>query len=119
MPLTSMDRIKRNGRNGQKGLRIMCSVDGSGVSKRAFDLALTLSTKGGDRKSDSILLYHVGDSENPVLDETKNAAEKLSDLNVYKDVQLICEPKKKPIHNQIEEFIDRKAVDVVVMVWRW
>lgn len=59
------DRIKRIGNDGTPGLNIMVALDtpktaGQDVSKKAFDMALTLGTRGGaGRSMDSVFLYHV------------------------------------------------------------
>lgn len=59
------NRIKRIGNDGTPGLNILICLDGSDVSRKAFDMALTFGTKGKDRKADSLFLYHVRDDTDP------------------------------------------------------
>ena len=114
IPDTSDDRIKRIGSDGTKGLNIMVSMDMSDVSRKAFDTALTFGTKGRDRKSDSIFLFHVQQSgDEKLVEEYSVMQDKLKDE--YTSVTWCSVDKSGDIHQQIDKFIDDNKIDVVVM----
>lgn len=127
-PPAGNDRIKRVGRHGSPGLNIMVCLDpppgdGSDVSRKAFDTALTLSTKSKvGRLLDNVFLYHV-DMCDEVTETVKKEysiyADKLSG-SVFNSVSLHLDKQgtgkeAKPVRSMIDDFVHIKKIDVVIM----
>ena len=114
IPDSGNERIKRIGSDGTKGLNIMVSMATSDVSRKAFDTALTFGTKGRDRTSDSIFLFHVQQSgDEKLVEEYSVMHDKLKDE--YTGVTWCSVAKSGDIHQQIDKFIDDNKIDVIVM----
>ena len=115
-PPATEGRIPRVGADGTPGLNIMICIDPSPVSRKAFDMSLTLVTKGRDRKSDSLFMYHVQQPGDELLiQEYGQMPDKLKDE--YKDVTFVVEPRRAgaEIKKMIEDFIDERKIDLVIM----
>ena len=119
-PPTGGERIKRAGLDGTKGLNLMVTVEkdaSAHVSRKAFDMALGFGTKGLERKFDTVFLYHVknGGDDSAFYEEYKEELEKLNKGGMYKETSCVIEPKKHEIRQHIEEFVEAKNVDLLVM----
>ena len=115
-PMIDTDsRIKRVGRDKTPGLNFMVCLDGSRVARSAFDQALKLIRPG-----DSLYGYHVrtqaSSKSGEIESEFGAALDKFGAAGRYGAMAMIGEERTRSnVAAQIEEFIDRKAVDVVVM----
>ena len=76
-PAEGSERIKRIGNDGTPGINIMVSLDESVVSRKAFDIALSLGTRGMTRRKDTLFLYHV---------------QQPGDQDVYQEYTPMCAP---------------------------
>ena len=91
----------------------MVSMDGSVVSKSAFDLACKVATK-----LDSLYVYHVQTDESTTMmvNEVRLSCDKLLDTKKVVNAAVITAPKtSKSIRDLIEEFIEVKAIDLLFM----
>lgn len=104
-------RIKRAGRDGTPGLTFCVTVDNSTVSGLAFDLACATVQKG-----DTLYGFHVKDNDRGALGaDFGPTLTKLEDTGACKKAEFVIEPKSKSIREHIEDFIDEKSVDVIIM----
>jgi nucleotide-binding universal stress UspA family protein len=106
-------RVKRQGRDSTPGLNIMVSMDTSIVSERAFDLACKIGTR-----LDSLFVYHVqmDESSDHLVSELTVQCDKLVDSKNVKEAMVITELRSgKGIREQIDDFVDAKAIDVLFM----
>ena len=106
-------RVKRQGRDGTSGLNFLVTMDGSMVSQIAFDHACRMAAK-----ADTLYGLHVADSDaanQPMIDEFETLLAKVADSKTCAKAEFICQPKHLSIREHIEEVIDSKHIDVVVM----
>jgi len=123
-PVTAPElaRGKRPSRCGDTaGLHYAVCVDASNLSRMAFDTALLFA-----RKVDSLHLIHIENTDLAVTDRNVDQAEmvrrlylaeceKLVNLGQVKEATLSVVLKKQSIKEHINEFVESRLVDVVLM----